>query len=105
MPFAPSLTFARAVAAAFRSGGEIAILVPTGIVQIAASDARGCGACTSSLLAQLPVTLPPKSTFAFGAAGRTYHATFARGGAALTLIFACHDAFGIATHTGRADAV
>src|ERR1041385_8077157 len=96
---------ARAAAAADMSGAAILIFVPTGTFHIAWRSAIGCGAPTVSLLVQLPVTCAPVIAVAFHVAGRTYHATFARGGAIAAWTFACHDASGSAIHTARDDAV
>lgn len=56
------------------------------------------------MLFQLPVTFVPTIALALSVGGRTYHATFARGGAAATFTFACHEGDGAATQIGRVDA-
>jgi hypothetical protein len=91
------------VAAALRSGASTWIFVPTGIFQLATSAARASGAPTCSLLCHLPVTGAPTNAVDVSVAGRTYHATFARGAPTATFAVADQSADGAATHTGRAD--
>ena len=71
----------RAFAAMSMFGGSILIFVPTGIFHDAASAARGCGAPTESDDFHVPLIGAAMNAVDFSVAGRTYHATFARGGA------------------------